>query len=150
MCQGMTDLVETSLNLGIVQTSATEISLCYCVRSSVDESFEELTGRLEKTALDYGAGYSIKGRYPAWEFAEVSPLRQQMAEIYQDMFGKEPVVDVMHAGVECGQLARKIPGLDCVSFGPNLYDIHTPKERMSISSTQRTYAFVLEILKRTK
>jgi dipeptidase D len=150
MCHGMPDLVETSLNLGIVETCDHKIRLSYCVRSSVEEAFEELTGRLEKTALDYGADYSIKGRYPAWEFAEVSPLRQQMAEIYREMFGAEPQVDVMHAGVECGQLSQKIPGLDCVSFGPNLYDIHTPQERMSISSVQRTYAFVLEILKRTK
>lgn len=150
MCQGMEDLVETSLNLGIVTTEGHTIKLCYCVRSSVDQAFDDLVGEMEQIAQKHGADYGIKGRYPAWEFAEVSPLRQEMIEIYREMFGKEPMVNVMHAGVECGQLAQKLPGLDSISFGPNLYDIHTPKERMSISSVRRTYEFLLELLRRAQ
>lgn len=150
MCPGMDNLVETSLNPGIMTTKEEKFLLCYCVRSSREEAFDELITRLRDIAEAHGASYGIKGRYPAWEFAEDSPLRREMMEIFEEMFGKKPVVEVMHAGVECGQLAQKIPGLDCVSFGPNLYDIHTPKERMSISSVKRTYDFVLEILKRAK
>ena len=72
-----------------------------------------------------------------------------MVGIYREMFGKEPVIDVMHAGVECGMIAQKIPGLDCVSIGPTMHDIHTPQERLEITSTARTFDFVCEILRRS-
>lgn len=145
-------LVETSLNLGILKMNPKEQEavLCYCVRSSVETAFDALVDQLEKTAISYGASYSLKGRYPAWEFEKESPLRRQMMEIYERMFHKTPVVDVMHAGVECGMIAQKIPGLDCVSIGPEMYDIHTPKERLGISSTKRSYEFVCEILKESR
>ena len=150
MCKGQDDLVETSLNLGVVTDQKEDVCLSYCVRSSVDRAFDELIGTMKETAERCGASVSVRGRYPAWEFAEVSPLRQMMLDVYREMFQKEAVVNVMHAGVECGQLAQKLPGMDAVSFGPDLFDIHTPKERMSISSVQRTYAFLLELLKRAR
>ena len=151
MSRDMEGLVETSLNLGILTAGAkdTQAKLCYCVRSSVETAFDALIARMEKTASAYGADFQLTGRYPAWEFVKESPLRRQMVGIYREMFGKEPVIDVMHAGVECGMIAQKIPGLDCVSIGPTMHDIHTPQERLEITSTARTFDFVCEILRRS-
>ena len=88
--------------------------------------------------------------YPAWEYKKDSRLRDVMVEVYKDQYGKEPEVQALHAGVECGILSGKIDGLDCISYGPNMYDIHTVKERLSISSVQRVWEYTLEILKRLK
>lgn len=152
MSRDIEGLVETSLNLGILKAGATEGSatLCYCVRSSAEAEFDKLIEKMQKTAEERGATYDIRGRYPAWEFVKDSPLRAQMVEIFSRMFGREPVIDVMHAGVECGMIAQKIPGLDCISIGPELYDIHTPQERLGIASTKRMYDFVCEILAQQK
>ena len=73
-----------------------------------------------------------------------------MVEIYKEQYGAEPKVEAIHAGLECGLLSAKLPGLDCVSIGPELRDIHTPRERMSVASVQRVWAFVLEVLRRSK
>ena len=87
------------------------------------------------------------GQYPAWEYKADSKLRDTMVKIYQDMFGKEPEVVAIHAGLECGLLGEKLPGLDCVSIGPQMHDIHTSREKLEIASVERTWKFLLEILK---
>ena len=96
------------------------------------------------------AAASCTGDYPAWEYNPDSKLRDLMVEIFEEQYGCKPVVQALHAGVECGLFAGKLPGLDCVSFGPNIMDIHTTSERMDIASVQRTWKFTLEILKRLK
>ncbi|MBQ4563957.1 MAG: M20/M25/M40 family metallo-hydrolase, partial [Lachnospiraceae bacterium] len=88
--------------------------------------------------------------YPAWEYRRESELRELMAETYRDVYGKEPVIQAIHAGLECGLFGEKIPGLDMVSMGPNMVDIHTPQERMSISSVARVWEYLLEVLRRMK
>ena len=92
----------------------------------------------------------VVGDYPAWEYLPDSPLRERMIEVYREQYGKEPVVETIHAGLECGLLGEKLPGLDCVSFGPDLTDIHTHRERMHIASVQRTWKLLCEVLKRSK
>ena len=87
------------------------------------------------------------GEYPAWEYKKDSQLRDTMVRIYKEMFGKEPQVLAIHAGLECGLLAEKLPGLDCVSIGPQMHDIHTSRETLEIASTDRTWKFLLEVLK---
>ena len=87
-----------------------------------------------------------KGDYPAWEYREESRIRPGMAALYEKMFGKKPLVQGIHAGLECGLLAGKIKGLDCISFGPDILDIHTTKERLSISSARRVYEFLTAFL----
>jgi len=87
------------------------------------------------------------GEYPAWEYKSDSKLRDTMVEIYTEMFGKEPKVVAIHAGLECGLLSEKLPGLDCVSIGPQMHDIHTSREKLEIASTERTWKFLLEVLK---
>jgi dipeptidase D len=103
--------------------------------------------RLAQLAKFYDADYSEVGDYPAWEYRKDSTLRDTMIDVYSRMYGKAPKVAAIHAGLECGLLAEKIENLDCVAMGPTAYDIHTSRERLDIASTQRTYEFVLEVLK---
>jgi dipeptidase D len=95
-----------------------------------------------------GGEVEVSGDYPAWEYRAESALRDAVTEVYSDLFGQKPVFESIHAGLECGILSGKIADLDCVSFGPENLDIHTPKERLSISSVERVYQFLLEFLKR--
>ena len=139
-------LVQTSLNLGIV-TLDEQLSLTWAVRSSVNKEKTELLERLSELAAFYGATCDVHGQYPAWEYKKDSKLRDTMVRVYSDMFGKAPEVVAIHAGLECGLLSEKLPGLDCVSIGPNMQDIHTSRERLEIESTKRTWEFILEILK---
>ena len=141
-------LVQTSLNLGILTTSEDSVSLCYSVRSSVESEKHALVERLQcLTGALYGST-EISGDYPAWEYRENSPLRRLMSRIYAERYKKEPVIQSIHAGVECGLFAGKLPGLDCVSFGPDILDIHTPNESLGIESVKRTWEYLLEILRR--
>ena len=87
------------------------------------------------------------GDYPAWEYRKDSPLRDTMVRIFSETFGRRPEVVAIHAGLECGLLSEKLPGLDCVSIGPDMLDIHTSREKLDIASTRRTWEFLLEVLK---
>ena len=87
------------------------------------------------------------GTYPAWEYKKESKLRDVMVPIYTEMFGTAPQVLAIHAGLECGLLSDKLPGLDCVSIGPQMHDIHTSREKLEIASTERTWKFLLAVLK---
>ena len=146
MSQDMPDLVQTSLNLGIAKLGE-RFSVTFSVRSSVNQEKVELLEQLKTLAKFYDASYSQMGEYPAWEYRKDSELRDTMVEVYTRMFGKAPQVLAIHAGLECGLLGEKLPGLDCVSIGPQMHDIHTSRERLDISSTERTWNFLLEVLK---
>ncbi len=140
-------LVQTSLNLGILRTGAGEVEATFCVRSSVDSQKEMLKDRLTCLMEQLGGRTQFSGDYPGWAYRHDSPLRDRMTEVFRAQYGREPKVEAIHAGLECGLLAGKLPGLDCVSIGPDLLEIHTPRERMSISSVQRVWRFVLELLR---
>jgi dipeptidase D len=139
-------LVQTSLNLGVAKLNEA-FSMTFAVRSSVNQEKRDLLAKLEELAKFYDGSYSEMGDYPAWEYKKDSVLRDTMVRIYRDMFNKEPEVVAIHAGLECGILSDKLPGLDCVSIGPEMHDIHTSRERLGIASTERTWNFLLEILK---
>ena len=139
-------LVQTSLNLGVSKLGE-EFSLTWSVRSSVNQEKQELLSKLRAIAESYGGSYSQAGEYPAWEYKEDSVLRDTMVAVYTRMYGKAPEVVAIHAGLECGLLGEKLPGLDAVSIGPEMHDIHTSRERLGIASTKRTWEFVLEVLK---
>lgn len=139
-------LVQTSLNLGVAELSD-ELKLTFAVRSSVNREKQELLSKLQELAEFSGGSYSQTGDYPAWEYRADSRLRDTMVKVYKDMYGKEPQVVAIHAGLECGLLSEKLLGLDCVSIGPEMHDIHTSRERLGIASVERTWEFVLEILK---
>ena len=139
-------LVQTSLNMGIAKLGNT-MNMTFSVRSSVNAEKVALLQQLRDLAEEYGAEYSQMGDYPAWEYRADSKLRDLMVETYTRMFGAEPKVVAIHAGLECGLLSEKLPGLDCVSIGPQMHDIHTSREKLEIASTERTWKFLLEVLK---
>ena len=145
--QDIEGLVQTSLNLGVVRLDE-KLNMTFAVRSSVNQEKRELLAKLRELAEFYDADYSEVGDYPAWEYKKDSRLRETMVEVYQQMYGAEPEVVAIHAGLECGILSDKLPGLDCVSIGPNMKDIHTSCEKLEIASTRRTWEFLLEILKK--
>ena len=146
MSEEMPGLVQTSLNMGIAKLG-NSMKMTFSVRSSVNQDKQELLQKLQELAAFYDASYSQMGEYPAWEYKADSKLRAVMVETYQRLYGKTPEVLAIHAGLECGLLAEKLPGLDCVSIGPQMHDIHTSRERLDIASTERTWNFLLEILK---
>lgn len=139
-------LVETSLNLGVLKHTDGAVDFCFSVRSGKDGERIKLSDRLMQIADKYSCSISFHGEYPAWEYKKESPLRDVMAEIYREMHGKEMTVTAIHAGLECGLFCGKIEGLDCVSLGPDMFDIHTPLERLSISSTERVWNYLLKVL----
>lgn len=147
MSEDIEGLVQTSLNLGIMDTFSEEITLSFSVRSSVNKEKEALIDELAAIVQSAGGTMTVEGEYPAWEYKEESKLRDVMTAKYEEMFQEKMVVEAIHAGVECGLFADSIEGLDAVSFGPNIYDIHTPKERLDIASTERTWNFILAVLK---
>ena len=139
-------LVQTSLNLGVAVLEE-DLRLTFAVRSSVNQEKRDLLDKLAELAKEFEGSYSETGDYPAWEYKKDSVLRDTMVRVYRDMFAKEPEVVAIHAGLECGLLSEKLPGLDCVSIGPDMRDIHTSREKLSIASTERIWRFLLEILK---
>lgn len=143
-------LVQTSLNLGILTTEAQAVTASFCVRSSVASQKQMLVNRLHCLMTQLGGRLEVSGDYPGWEYRKESPLRELMTEVFTEQYGHAPKIEAIHAGVECGLFAGKIPGLDCVSFGPDLTDIHTFRERMHIASVGRTWALVTEVLRRMK
>ena len=144
--EDISGLVQTSLNLGILKL-AEEVTLTFAVRSSVNEEKQALLDKLKELAKFYDAGHSEMGQYPAWEYRKDSPLREKMVETFRKMFSETPRVVAIHAGLECGLLSEKLPGLDCVSIGPDMEDIHTSREKLDIASTARTWEFLQEVLK---
>ena len=141
------NLVQTSLNLGILKTGEDAAHVIFSVRSSVDTEKAELGNRLRHCVEFLGGTYQESGSYPGWEYKKDSLLRDTLVRVYQRLYEKTPRVEAIHAGLECGIFSGKMEGLDCISMGPDLYDIHTPKERLSISSVERVYHFLLEVLK---
>ncbi|MBO5364927.1 MAG: aminoacyl-histidine dipeptidase [Clostridia bacterium] len=141
------NLVETSLNLGVLKTEAEQTTLCFALRSNKQSALTALEQRLLTFASCAECKTKLYGQYPPWEFKSDSALQTLYKEAYQKQFGKEPKVEAIHAGLECGVFAAALSGMDCISIGPNLYDVHTTEERMSISSVERIYGVVLDVLK---
>ena len=139
-------LVQTSLNMGVVKLGE-RMNVTLSVRSSVNSEKLELLEQLHKMADMFDAAYEEDGAYPAWEYKKESRLRDVMVSTYKEMFDRDAKVEAIHAGLECGLFMEKLPGLDCVSIGPQMHDIHTSRERLEIGSTQRTWDFLLAVLK---
>ena len=139
-------LVQTSLNMGVVKLGD-KMNVTLSVRSSVNSEKREVLDQLKKLADMFDASYAEDGAYPAWEYKKESRLRDVMVRTYRELFDKEAKVEAIHAGLECGLFTEKLPGLDCVSIGPQMHDIHTSRERLEIASTKRTWDFLLAVLK---
>ena len=150
MSMDIPGLVQTSLNLGILRLEETEVVATYAVRSSLASEKEMVCDKIECLAQLLDGHVTYVGDYPAWEYKKDSQLRELVADVYEKQNGKKPVIEAIHAGLECGVFAGKLLGLDCISFGPNLEEIHTPRERMDVASVERTWSLVCEVLRRAK
>lgn len=139
-------LVQTSLNLGIMAVEEETLRLSYAVRSSIDQEKEDLCKRMEETAGQYEAVIQVRSAYPGWAYRRDSLLRDRLSSVYEKMYGHRPKLQAIHAGLECGLLAAKIPGLDCVSIGPDMSDVHTTEESFSIDSVARMWEYLLRVL----
>ena len=140
-------LVQTSLNLGILATEGDTLRASFAVRSSVNEEKTALLTRLNEVAASYGGNCTTHGHYPAWEYRKDSRLRDTMCAVWQAQTGSAPTVLAIHAGLECGLLCEKIAGLDAVSIGPDMQDIHTCRERLSVASVARVFDYVCAVLR---
>ena len=139
--------VQSSQNLGVLTSSADKIHAVLSVRSSVAADKQAMLDELKAVSDNLGAEMSTHGHYPAWEYRKDSPLRKTMESVYLKLYGDSPTVETVHAGLECGLWGEKIKNLDAVSMGPDMWDIHTVNERLSVSSTKRTYKYLCEVLK---
>lgn len=148
MSEDIKGLVQTSLNMGTMELKGEWFSIRFALRSSVNREKEELSEKLEKIISSYNGTNERSGDYPAWEFRKGSELTEIIADEYERLYGKKLLIQSIHAGLECGMFCGKISDLDCVSFGPNIYDIHTPKEKMSLSSVERVWELLKAVLKR--
>ena len=150
MSNDIEGLVQTSLNLGVLRTEENEVVASFLVRSSMDSQKEMLIARLECLSAQLGGVVETSANYPGWAYRQESPLRDLMVKVFTEQYGHAPEIEAIHAGLECGLFAGKMPGLDCISFGPDLKEIHTPRERMSVASVQRTWKLLVEVLRQMK
>jgi dipeptidase D len=143
-------LVETSMNPGILKLESDRCRITAGLRSSLGSARDALSEKVQYLTEFLGGTFLAEGSYPAWEYKKDSRLRVIMEDTYEEVFGEKPEVKVIHAGLECGLFYEKIPGLDCVSFGPTMYDIHTTEERLSISSTEHMWRYLRKVLENIK
>ena len=141
-------LVQTSLNLGVLKTEEDKVTASFCVRSSKESQKIMLTERVSALSEAVGGNVEVFGDYPGWDYKKDSPLRDLLVDVFKSQYGYEPKIEAIHAGLECGILASKIEGLDSISIGPDLKEVHTPRERMSACSVERVWKMLLEVLKR--
>ena len=139
--------VMTSLNCGIIRLEETGFMTTHLIRSEIKTDKKELADTVTDMVKKFQGEAVLGGDYPSWEHREKSELRERMIQIYRKLYQKEPKVTTDHAGLECGILADKIKDLDCISFGPDMENIHTTQERISVSSVERTWKFLLAVLK---
>ncbi len=143
-------LVQTSLNLGQCHSDESAVTARFMVRSSVNSQKDETAARVIALAETLGGSVEIPAAYSAWEYRADSPLRDTMVEAFRAVYGSEPKIEALHAGLECGILSGKMPWLDCISYGPDLLNIHTPRERLRIASTKRVWELTRETLRRIR
>ncbi|WP_317854328.1 M20/M25/M40 family metallo-hydrolase [Chakrabartyella piscis] len=150
MSADMEGLVESSNNIGIVKTLENTIYFDCAMRSSVEHKKIRIYDKVCSVAKQVGGIVEIVNDYPGWEYNPNSEMLAFFGKVYEDMYGKAPRIEAIHAGLECGLFAQKMPGLDMVSIGPEMYDVHTPDERLSIASTLRVWDYLKTVLANIK
>jgi dipeptidase D len=139
-------LVETSLNMGIMTMDGESLKMSFAIRSSIESAKHYLTDRTMLFVDMLGGSCEIKGDYPGWAYNPNSELRETFIKVYREMYGKEPVVEAIHAGLECGLFTKKIDGLDSISIGPNMQNVHTSEESLEVGSVQRIWEFLCRVI----
>ena len=146
MSNDISGLVEYSRNLGVADTLEDKIKFTLSSRSSIEAQIDLSCREMDTLSALVGASCRHYARYPGWEYAPVSPLRDRYAEIYKELFGKELSVGVIHAGLECGILSSKLDGMDIISVGPNMHDIHSPSEHLDLASCERVWRTLVKLV----
>ena len=147
MSSELPDLPETSSNIGIINTDGGRVTLSLSLRSAKNSEKAKLSAEVHRICDAFSAEVKEYGEYPTWEYKKESRLCDIMRRVYRNMYEKDPKIITIHAGLECGIFAEKIEGLDCVSIGPDNFDIHTTDERLSISSAVRVFEYLKAVLK---
>lgn len=148
MSASITGLVETSLNLGILSTGNDKITMLFTLRSNKKSAHTALENKLKVFFGTLPCTIEASGHYPPWEFKENSTLQKLYCKTYKEIVGFEPSIEAIHAGLECGTFASAISGLDCISIGPDLFDVHTVNEKMSVSSVERIFNVLVSVLEK--
>lgn len=146
MSEELEGLPVSSQNLGVVETFYDSVQFSVAARSSSQSKKEELLAINQSLGRQFGARMEKTGDYPGWSYARDSRIRDLAVAVYERRFGTKPKVVAVHAGVECGIFGDKIPGLDMISVGPNIRDVHSPREQLSLSSTRKTWSFLVDLL----
>ena len=142
----MEGLVEPSLNMGIMSKDGKNLKMSFAVRSSIESAKQYLTDKVLMFVDMLGGSCELKGDYPGWAYNPKSDLRETFVKVYREMYGEEPVVEAIHAGLECGLFTKKIDGLDSISVGPNMHNVHTSEETLEVGSVQRTWDFLCRVI----
>ena len=151
MSMAVPGLVQSSTNLGVVTTTAEAVEMDSAIRSSVASLKKSIKDQMIVLAEILGASIELESDYPEWAYKADSKIREIFVNVYENTFGKKPEISAIHAGLECGLIGDKFNGeLDQISFGPNMFDVHTPKEKVSISSVERMYDYLLNVLAAVK
>jgi dipeptidase D len=143
-------LVEASNNLGIIETKSDVVVFENAPRSSNPTLKEYILNQFDIIASVLGGESEIFGLYPEWQYDPNSYIRNVFEKVYKEKFGTEAEITAIHAGLECGLFKEKFGDMDMISFGPDMFGVHTPKEKLSISSTERTWELLIEVLKEIK
>lgn len=139
-------LVQTSANNGVLKEKNGKLIFTISIRSSLESSIEEIASIVEIASKRTNAKFEKVNWYPAWEYDKNSKIKDIALSVYKKVTGKDAKIEAIHAGLECGILKRVLPEVDMISLGPNLYDVHTPAEHLSVSSVDRTWKFLKELI----
>ena len=143
----MEGLVETSMNMGALTMEDGKLTLLMAIRSSVASQKYFLRDKIQIIAERNCDECVFESDYPGWEYRKDSPLRDTAVAVYERVFHKEARTAAIHAGLECGYWAHKKPGIDLISTGPDLFEVHSPREKASRKSVERTWLYLKELLK---
>lgn len=145
-CEEQNDLTVSSSNVGIVHVENGKIVIEGSCRGGLTSFYTDPFTKLEALAEVYG--YECKGEngYPCWDFMPHSPLRDCMAKVHKEVYGKEMAMFGVHGGLECGIFKEKMPDLDIVTMGPNILDVHSPSEKMELASFDSTFEFLVKFI----
>ena len=139
-------LPEWSRNLGVITTTENEVEFVFASRSAIESRLDASIDELDALGLITGCVTKHYSRYPGWDYAPISPLRDLYARAYREITGKDAIVDVIHAGLECGIIVSKLPDLDVISVGPDMRDVHSPDERLNLSSVETFWKTIEKLI----
>jgi len=147
---GQTGRVETSCNMAIIDLEGDRFSMLVSQRSSVMSRLAAINRQIEAVAAMAGAAARTTNQYPTWPAMLNAPLIERCRQVYRECFGNEPIVETIHAGLECAVIGSKYPGMDMISFGPTMKNPHSPDEKLNMPSLGKLWDFLVALMKSFK